>query len=105
MESGSKGSRIILALQALERDLKLSIRAAAVLYKIPYTTLYSRRDGRATRNDTTPNSRKLSKPEEEVLVEYILKLDSRGYSPNLGTVGDMADQLLAIRDTRRIGKH
>ena len=76
MEPGSKESRIILALQAIEHNPNLSIRATAELYKIPHTTLHSQRGGRAARNDSTPNSRNLSKLEEEVLVKYILKLDS-----------------------------
>ena len=39
MESSSIESRIILALRALEKDFKLSIRAAAKIYAIPKATL------------------------------------------------------------------
>jgi hypothetical protein len=42
--------------------------------------------------------------EEDAIVQYILHLDSRGFSPRKADVEDMANLLLAKRNTRRVGK-
>jgi hypothetical protein len=46
----------------------------------------------------------LTEAEEDVIVQYILQLDSRGFSPRKADVEDMANLLLAKRDARRGGK-
>ena len=61
-------ARVILALKAIKNSEKLSIRAAAKAYSVPFTTLRDRRAGRPARRDTSPNSRKLTKLEEEAIV-------------------------------------
>jgi hypothetical protein len=40
---------------------------------------------------------KLTKNEEEVIVQHILKLNERAYPPRLSDVEDMANSLLAER--------
>ena len=47
----------------------------------------------------------LTKDEEEVIVQHILKLDERGYPPRLSDVEDMANSLLAERQQRPVGKN
>jgi hypothetical protein len=42
MESSSKESRMILALEAMKNNPYLTIRAAAKLYEVPRTTLQIR---------------------------------------------------------------
>ena len=61
-------ARVILALKAMKNSEKLSIRAAAKAYNVPFTTLRDRCTSRPTRRDTSPNSRKLTKLEEEAIV-------------------------------------
>ena len=61
-------ARVIMALEAIRNDKKLSVRAAAKIYEVPRTTLTRRRAGRHVRRDTSPNSRKLTKLEEEAIV-------------------------------------
>jgi hypothetical protein len=63
-----KESRIVLALEALQNDEKLSLRAAAKLYNVPVSTLSYRRAGRPIRRDLPANSRKLIDLEEEAIV-------------------------------------
>ena len=48
-------ARIIMALEAIKGDKKLSIRAAAKAYNVPLMTLYDRRAGRRAWRDTSPN--------------------------------------------------
>jgi hypothetical protein len=45
----------------------------------------------------------LTKLEEDVVVNYILELDSRGFSPRLADVADMANSLRAERGLGQVG--
>ena len=105
METTSKESRIILAIQALKRSQKLSIRSAARIYNVSETTLRERRAGRPARRDIAANSRKLTDLEESVIVQHILELDSKGFPPRLSIIKDIANQLLATRNASRVSKH
>ncbi|KAJ3521022.1 hypothetical protein NM208_g13473 [Fusarium decemcellulare] len=103
MSGPSNEARILLALQAIQNNPKLSLRRAATIYKVRYWTLHRRQQGIQSRRDTIPNSRKLSDLEEEILIYFILDLDSRGFPPRLRGVKEMADQLLADRDAPPVG--
>ena len=88
---------IQLAVQAIKRDATLSQRRAAKIYRVPQKTLSDRLAGTPSRRDCTPNLMKLTSTEELVIVQHILKLDKRGYPPQLADVEDMANSLLAER--------
>ena len=64
MDSLPVESRITLALDALKKTPKLSLRDAAQIYHIPPSTLSDRRAGRPARRDIPANSRKLTDLEE-----------------------------------------
>src|SRR3984957_18448105 len=100
-----KESRIILALQALKKCENPQLETIAKIYDIPASTLRDRRAGRPARRDTKPNLRKLTDLEEEELVKYVLKLDSRAFPPRPSTVADIANHLLVKRDALYIGKN
>ena len=104
MPATLKEARVILALEALQNDKNLSLRAAAKIYNVSRTTLAQRRDGRPTRREITPNSRKLTQSEEEAIVQYIIELIARAFPPRLRGVEDMANQLLRVRDAPPVGK-
>jgi hypothetical protein len=91
----SKENRILLAIQAFQKDPNLTIRAAAQIYNVSQTTLQDRINGTSSRRDILANSRKLTDSEESVLVQYIIDLDSRAFPPRLSGVEDMANLLLA----------
>jgi hypothetical protein len=99
----SKEAQIQLALSAIQQDATLSIRRAAAIYGVPRKTLGDRRAGRPSRADIMPNSRKLDKNEEKVIVEHILELDARGFPPRLAAVADMANSLRLERNLGPIG--
>ena len=103
MESTSNESRIILALQALKQDSKLSVRQAAQIYQIPRTTLRARRVGRIVRREMSANLRALTDLEEETIVQRILDLDTRGFQPRQSDVREMANYLRADRDASPLG--
>ena len=104
MPQQSKEAKIILAIQATRKDPSMSIRCAAEMYEVPYTTLHARIHGRTPKREKRNARHILTSSEEETLVEYILKLDSRGFSPRLDNIWSMANLLLATRHARPVGK-
>ncbi|KAJ8113168.1 hypothetical protein OPT61_g4640 [Boeremia exigua] len=93
-----KEAQIQLALQALKQDANLSQRRAAAIYRVPQSTLSTRRAGRPSRADTMPNSRGLDDNKERVIVDHILELDARGFGPQLADVAAIANSLRAKRN-------
>jgi len=98
MSQLNKEANILLALQALQNDPKLSLRRAAKIYKVSLTTLWRRQQGILSQRDTIPKLRKLSDVEEQIIVQFILNLDSRGFPPRLRGVEEMANRLVADCD-------
>src|SRR6478752_2441108 len=95
----NKEAHIIMALQAYQADPKLSLQQAAKIYNIHFQTLHYRSQGRQARDNYIPSSRKLSNQEEQVIIEYILNLDSQGFASRHRNIKEIANQLLANRDT------
>jgi hypothetical protein len=104
-QNSSHEADIHLAISALNQRQILTERSAAQTYEVSRTTLQRRRAGTRARRDCQPNSRKLTKLEEEVIIRYILDLDSRGFAPTYEAVRDMADKLLAARGAGQVGVH
>jgi hypothetical protein len=73
--------RILLALTDIKIGRINSLRAAAKLYDIPFSTLKDRATGISSRVDTRARSYKLTLLEEDPLVEWILSLGPRGAAP------------------------
>ncbi|KFY28361.1 hypothetical protein V493_02963, partial [Pseudogymnoascus sp. VKM F-4281 (FW-2241)] len=97
-------AQIILAIEAIQSSRKLSRRAAAKLYNVPESTLRARMNSVTPKADSRPVSQSLTKIEEEVVVQYILDLDSRGFPPLIRDVEAMVNSILASRGARRVGK-
>ncbi|GKU14587.1 unnamed protein product [Fusarium langsethiae] len=95
---------MLLALRALQTDPNLKLRPTARLYKVNYYALRRRHNGIQSRRDWIPKSRKLSNLEEQIIVRFILDLDSRGFPPRLRGVEEMANRLLDDRDAPPVGK-
>ena len=104
MQSNNKEARILLAIETIQKNKKLSIRKAAKLYNLPYTTLNHRMNGFTPRVETRANCHNLTQLEEEVIIQYILDIDSRGFPPKLRMVEDMANHILESRGAKRVGK-
>ncbi|KAG6979124.1 Pogo transposable element with KRAB domain [Fusarium oxysporum f. sp. conglutinans] len=104
MSQSNDEAKILLALQALQNDPKLSIRGAASIYQVCHQKLGRRQRGMQSRCDWVPKSRKLSDLEEQIIVQFILDLDSRGFPLRLRSVEEMANRLLADRDAPPVGK-
>ena len=96
MASSSNESRIIIAIDAIKRDPKLTVRKAARIYNVSRTTLHSRRAGRLPRGEKRANSMKLIALKENVILEQIINLVDRGFPPRLEDKRDIADRLLGV---------
>ena len=99
----SNESDLVLALNALQSDPKLSVRKAAEIYNVSRVTLQRRRDGRAAKRDTQPPCQRLTSYEEDSIIQYVIDLDARSFPPRLSGVREMADRLLRERDAPRVG--
>jgi hypothetical protein len=103
MRQKNDESQVLLAIQAMQNDPKLSARAAGKIYSVDHHKLSSRKQGVRPRRDIAANSRKLTDLEETTIVQYILDLDSRAFPPRLRNVEDMANNLRAACDASRVG--
>jgi hypothetical protein len=87
--------RIILAIKAIESNVLLSQQRAAAIYNVQESTLRTRRAGKPSQRDISANLLKLLRHKEEVVIQYIRKLNAQGFAPTLSYVREMANQLLA----------
>ena len=96
---------IYIAISDINSKQIRSERRAAEVYSIPRTTIQDRRAGRRARRDCEPNSKRLTKLEEEVVLDNILNASLRGVPLTKALVRDMADRLLRERGGKPVSKH
>ena len=101
--ASNKEGRMILAIQAIKQGQIQSVRAAASLYDVPSETLRRRIKGIPPQYGSISSLRKLSPQEESAIIQYILELDSRGFSPRPSEVREMANLLLTKRQESSVG--
>jgi hypothetical protein len=97
-------ARIILAIKAIRTSKKLSRRKAATIYEVPKSTLRLRMNGSIPLPKRRPANTNLNKLEEQIIVNYILDRDSRGFSPRQADVEDMANYLRKYWKVKPVGK-
>ena len=76
-----KEGRLSLATRSFQNNPSQSKRGLATLFDVPESTLRSRLQGTKARHEMRFAKRKLQLLEEEALVQWILDLDRRGFSP------------------------
>ncbi|EDO00206.1 hypothetical protein SS1G_03066 [Sclerotinia sclerotiorum 1980 UF-70] len=104
MQSNNKEAQILLAIEAIRKDKKLSIRKVVKLYNTSYTILIRRMNGLTPRMEFRSKSHNLIDLEEEVLIQYILDMEERGFSPRISDVEDMANYILETWGVKKVGK-
>jgi hypothetical protein len=97
-------STLQLAIQATIEDRDESEGRVVTAFSVPRTTVQRRRQGALSRRDREPNSKKLTKLEEEALVQRILDLDQRGIGATRAMVQDMANDLLGKHGGEPVSK-
>jgi hypothetical protein len=95
---------MLLELQTYQADPKSSLRRAAKIYDVNHQRFFDRKNGIQARSACIPNSRKLSDIEDQVIVQYILDLDLRGFRSRYRDVEETANRLLTDRDASPVGK-
>ena len=103
MDSSTIKSRITLTIQAIEKDPQLTIRKASRIYNIPRSTLRHRLARTTPQREFTPKTIKLTELEEDIILQRILDLDSRGFQPRLTNIQEIADRLRTDRNATRVG--
>jgi DDE superfamily endonuclease/Tc5 transposase-like DNA-binding protein/Psq-like protein len=96
-KAANQEGKVLLALEDIKKGQIKSLRAAAKLYEIPFSTLQERAAGVSSRVDIYHHRQKLTQLEEDSLTKWILSMDSRGAAPRPSTVREMANILLAAR--------
>jgi hypothetical protein len=96
---------IFLAISSLNSQHVQSERRAAAIYTAPKSTIHYRRAGRRSQRDCEPKSKRLTKLEEEVIIQRILDESLSGVPPSKAHVRDMADRLLRERGGNPTGKN
>jgi len=96
---------LYLAIQATQSTSPDTVNYASKAFGVPRSTLRDRRAGKLARRDCEANSKKLTKVEEEAIVDRILELDAQGKGPTRTMVQDMANDLLAARGEGPVGRH
>ena len=81
-----------------------STNYASKAFVVPQTTLRRRRAGKLARRDCEANLKKLTKVEEEAIVDRILELNAQGKGATRTMVQDMANDLLAARGEGPVSK-
>ena len=104
MNIQTQEAQIILAIEAICMSKNLKPYCAAKIYNMPEQTLCRRIAGIPSCTEFRPTGCKLTNLEEEVLIERILDLDSRGFSPGLAGVEDMANYILQSQGGKHVGK-
>jgi Fic family protein len=96
---------MLLAIQFVRQNPLCNITKIAQIYNVPRTTLRRRIQGILSIRDTINKAQKLTKLEEDTIIRYILDLDSRAFPPRRSAVEDIANRLLAARDSGRVRKN
>lgn len=94
-----------LAISDINAQRVRSVNQAADIYNVPRRTLHRRRAGTRMRRDCEANSKRLTKSEEEAIVQRVLELSVQGLAPSRSIVREMADRLLRARDSHPVGKN
>ena len=97
--------QIQLAISDLKNQKIRSVRQAAKIYNVSLSTLQNRLKGTPYRATKRANGHKLSKFEEESLVNWILDLDKRGLPPRPTLVREMANYLLSQHGDQQVGEN
>jgi hypothetical protein len=94
MEIQTQEAQIILAIEAIWLSKKISCCSTVKIFKVSKSTLHLRINGYTSLSERRPVSYKLTKLEEDMIIQRILNMDTRGFAPRLAGVKDIANFIL-----------
>ena len=93
------------AIEALEGNPNLTVKAVATAYSVPRSTLRDRLSGSVPQQISQQGVQRLTPNQEEFLAEWILDMDARGFPPSHARTREMASRILSMnKDTAPLGK-
>ncbi|KAI0993564.1 hypothetical protein K3495_g14620, partial [Podosphaera aphanis] len=93
------------AIEALESNPNLTVKAVATAYSVPRSTLRDRLSGSVSRQISQQGVQRLTPNQEEFLAEWILDMDARGFPPSHARTREIASRILSMnKDTDPLGK-
>jgi hypothetical protein len=105
MQVQTQETRIIIAIEALQTSKqKLSRRRAISIYKVPENILRDRITNRTPCNNTRPIVQNLTETEKQMIVNHILDLDSRRFSPRQVDIEDITNYFRKTHKAKPVGK-
>ena len=104
MRTQTNEAQIILTIEAITSSQNLSRRVTAMLYNVPEVTLHTKMNGATPIAERRLANQLLTEIEVEVVFEYILDTNLRGYPSLTGNVEVMVNHILASRRARHVGK-
>ncbi len=97
-------ARIILVIEAIRSNKKMSRRHIAKIYGVPESSLYDRINGKTPKAEKCDSQHKLTLSEEQTFVQYILDLNVQGFPPRIARMRDIADLFFTTHRTKLTGK-
>jgi hypothetical protein len=96
---------IQLAIRDYKNGVYSSQKAAAEAYNVPRSTFRDRLHNRHPPRNAHEVQQRLTSPQEDFLVQWILEEEARGYPPSHARAREMASRILkANGDTKPLGK-
>jgi len=81
MSVQTQEAQIILIIETIQISKKLNYRKVTKIYKVPETILYNKINSVTFLFEYRLANTNLNKLKEQIIVNYILDQDSRGFSP------------------------
>jgi hypothetical protein len=75
-----------------------------LIYKVPENIFRDQITSRTPCNNTRPAIQNLTETEKQVIINYILDLDSRGFSPRQANIEDIANYFRKTYKAKPVGK-
>ena len=98
-KKGKDGTQLANVIKAYHGKEYTSIRATAEAYGVPYSTLHGRLNrGHQNRLAARGKDQILAPAEEKAIVNWITKLDNRGFPPRVDMVVYQANKILQAKE-------
>jgi hypothetical protein len=105
MQVQTQETWIIIVIEALQTSKqKLSRQKVVLIYKIPENILRDQITSRTPCSNTRPTVQNLTETKKQVIINHILDLDSRGFSPRQTNIEDIANYLRKTYRAKPVGK-
>lgn len=105
VQSTSAGGTLRLPIQAPVEDHDEGQRRVITAFSVPQSIIGDRRQRALPRRNSEPNSKKLGKLEDEVLLRRIIELGTRGIPATRAMLRNMSNDLLTEHCVETVGKY